>query len=84
MGKIANMKNAYNSISPDMPVEDFLKIAGVPDSIVGTYQEGVLTWQDGVWKGIFRGGMIYRKIIIFTRGGKIVQHSSENLNVSGW
>ena len=84
MGKIANMRNAYNSISPNISVDEIFKIAGMPDSVVGTYYDGILTWQDSVWKGIFRGGIVYRKLIVFTKGGKIVQYSSENLNVSSW
>lgn len=84
MSKIDKLRKAYNSIYPDMPVKDFVDIAGLPDSIGGTIDEGILTWQDSVWKGIFRGGTVYRKVILFTRGGKIVQFSSENLNVSNW
>ena len=78
------MRQAYGAIYPNMPIMELINIAGYPDSCIGTINEGILTWSDSVWKGIFRGGTIYRKIIIFTKEGKVVQYSSENLNVSSW
>ena len=81
---IKKARQAFDTIYLNMPIAEFVKIAGYPDSCNGTLSEGVLTWSDSVWKGIFRGGTIYRKIIIFTRDGKIVQYTSENLNVSSW
>ena len=82
MADINKMRQAYNSIYPNMSIAEFIAIAGYPDSCVGTLDEGILTWHNSVWKGIFRGGTIYRKIIIFTKSGGIFQFSSENLNVS--
>ena len=84
MANIKKMRQAYNAVYPNMPVAEFVDIAGFPDSCVGTLDDGILTWSDSVWKGIFRGGTVYRKVIIFTRNGGIVQFSSENLNVSAW
>lgn len=84
MANIDNMRRAYNSVHPDTNIKEFINIAGLPDSIVGSIDEGILTWQDSVWKGIFRGGLIYRKVVLFTKGGMIVQFSSENLNLSNW
>ena len=84
MANIKKMRQAYNSIYPNMFIAEFIQIAGFPDSCVGSLENGILTWQDSVWKGIFRGGTIYRKIIVFTKEKVIVQYSSENLNVSSW
>lgn len=84
MSKIKNMRSAFSCTCIGMPIKRIVDIAGVPDLIYGTFDEGMLVWQDSVWKGIFRGGTIYRKVIVFTKGGKIVQFSSENLNVSSW
>ena len=81
---IKKVRQAYDAIYPNMPIEEFVNIAGYPDSCVGSLHEGVSTWSDSVWKGLFRGGTICRKAIIFTRDGKIVQFTSENLNVSSW
>ena len=84
MANIKKMRQAYNAIYPNMPIAEFVNIAGFPDSCTGTLEEGILTWSDSVWKGIFRGGTVYRKVIVFTKNGGIVQFSSENLNVSTW
>ena len=84
MANIKKMRQAYNAIYPNMPIAEFVNIAGFPDSCVGTLEEGILTWSDSVWKGILRGGTVYRKVIVFTKNGGIVQFSSENLNVSSW
>ena len=78
------MRSAFQSIYPNMPISQFVNVAGFPDSCMGTLDDGVLTWTDSVWKGIFRGGTIQRKVIICTKDGKISQFSSENLNVSNW
>lgn len=84
MANIKKMRQAYQGIYPNMPIVEFINIAGYPDSCIGTFDEGILTWSDSVWKGIFRGGTIHRKVIIFTRKGGIIQFSSENLNASNW
>lgn len=84
MSKIEKMRQAYNKIYPNMPITEFVIIAGYPDSCIGTLNNGILTWSDSVWKGIFRGGTIYRKIILCTKNEIIVEFSSENLNVSSW
>ena len=82
MADIKKMRQAYNSIYPNMPIGEFIAVAGYPDTCIGTFEEGILTWSNSVWKGIFRGGTVYRKVIIFTKNGGICQFSSENLNVS--
>lgn|GEM_PF-2953021 len=84
MSNINTMRQAFNAIYPNMPIAEFIQIAGCPDSCVGTLENGILTWSNSVWKGIFRGGTIYRKVIIFTKNGEVVQFSSENLDVSNW
>ena len=84
MANIRKMRKAYQAVYPNMPVAEFINIVGFPDSCLGTLEEGILTWSNHIWKGIFRGGTIYRRVIIFTRNGGIVQFSSENLNVSNW
>ena len=84
MWRISKNGQAYNAVYPNMPIAEFINIVGYPDSCVGTLNDGILTWSDSVWKGIFRGGTIHRKVIIFTRKGGIIQFSSENLNASNW
>ena len=84
MANIKKMRKAYHAIYPNMPIVEFVDIAGFPDSCIGTLDEGILTWSDSVWKGILRGGTIYRKVIVFTKNGGVVQFSSENLDVSSW
>ena len=84
MRKIKKMRQAFNQIHPNMSVLEFVQLIGYPDSCVGNINDGILTWSDSVWKGIFRGGTIFRKVIVFTRNGVIVQYNSENLNVSDW
>ena len=84
MANIKKMRQAYNAIYPNMPIAEFINIAGFPDSSMGTLEDGIHTWSDSVWKGLFRGGTVFRKVIIFTKNGGIVQFSSENLNVSNW
>ena len=84
MAKIQNMRDAYKQIYQNMPIKEFIALAGYPDSINGTLDEGIVVWESGAWKGIIRGGTIYRRIILFTKEGRIVQFTSENLNVSNW
>ena len=84
MVNIKKLRQAYSAIYPDMPIAEFIDIAGLPDSCIGTLEEGLLTWSDSVWKGILRGGTVFRKVILLTKNGRIVQFSSENLNVSAW
>ena len=84
MADIKKIRQAYDIIRLDMHISEITRIAGLPDSCVGTLDDGILTWENSVWKGIFRGGTISRKVIIFTKGGKIVQFTSENLDVSNW
>lgn len=84
LADIRKMRQAFDAIYPNMPIMEFVNIAGYPDSCVGSLDEGILTWMNSVWKGILRGGTIYRKVIVFTKKGEVVQFSSENLNVSSW
>ena len=84
MADIKKMRQGYEAIYPNMTIGEFINITGMPDSCVGTIEDGILTWSNSVWKGIFRGGTIYRKVIVYTRAGIIVQFTSENLNVSSF
>lgn len=84
MSSIRKLRKAYNSIYPNMSVTEFISIAGYPDSCIGNLNDGILTWSDSVWKGVLRGGTIFRKVTLFTKNGIIANFSSENLNVSRW
>ncbi len=84
MSKINRMRMAYYNTYQNMPIVDFMSLAGAPDSISGTCENGIFTWQDSVWKGIVRGGTIYRRVTLYVKGGRIVQYLSENLDVSNW
>ena len=84
LSNIRKLRKAYRSIYPNMPVLEFIKIAGVPTSRVGTLKDGILTWSDSVWRGVLRGGTICRKVVLLIQNGVIVKFSSENLDLTVW
>lgn len=84
MSNIKKIRRAYKAIYPNMPVIEFINIAGHPNSFIGTLNDGILTWSDSVWKGALRGGTIFRKVILVVKKGVIVNFASENLNETIW
>ena len=84
MGNINNMRQAYKSIYPNMDIQEFIKIAGAPDQFQENGQNGYYVWDSPVWKGIFRGGEVHRKIVIYTKNRKIISWNSDSLDRSNW
>ena len=68
-----------------MDIEEFISIVGTPDSVERISNiTSYFIWDSPVWKGIFRGGYVHRKIVVHVQNGKIVSWSSENLERSNW
>lgn len=84
MGNINAMRQAYSIVHPGMDVNEFIRIAGNPDGSSIGPDSAVYWWDAPVWKGIFRGGYVHRKVTIFSQNGKIVSWSSDSLDRSNW
>ena len=82
LSNIKELRQAYSEIYTNMPISKFIDAVGHPDSSVGSLNNGVLSWSDNIYKGLFKGKKICRKVVLFTKDGYIVQFFSENLNVS--
>lgn len=85
MGDINLMRSSLQHISAGMDIEEFITLAGRPDEIERiSSNTSYFIWDSPVWKGIFRGGNVHRKIVVHVQNGKIVSWSSENLQRSNW
>ena len=85
MGNIDLMRKSLLQIYVGMDIEEFISFVGSPDSIEKISSNTTyFIWDSPVWKGIFRGGNVHRKITIQVQNGKVVSWSSENLERSNW
>lgn len=84
MGNIDNMRAAYSIVKLGMDISDFILIAGVPDEKNDNGVDGYYIWNSSVWKGVFRGGYVNRKVVIYTKNRKIISWNLENLERSSW
>lgn len=85
MGDINLMRSSLQQICGGMDIEEFISIAGRPDSIERiSSTTSYFIWDSPVWKGIFRGGNVHRKVVVHVQNRKIVSWNSENLERSNW
>ena len=85
MGDINLMRSSLQQLRPGMDIEEFICLAGRPDEIQRvTSTTSYFIWDSPVWKGIFRGGNVHRKIVVHVQDNKVVSWNSENLQRSNW
>lgn len=73
-------REAYQQCDIGDSFDKVLSLAGEPDEVLDLGDTVIYTYVSEEWKGIARGGTIYRKMTFVVKNGKIYFKTSQNLD----